>query len=112
MPLHSWLRNGWWVDPDSRRENWRSGPAAHEALRMGLIRCHQYLLSCRNPLRCLTTVNGRRREQPDPTVMMLMVVPLKEHPCPGTRICRTAELGWKARPILQRLELCLRIGIV
>src|SRR5262249_27875360 len=45
-------------------------------------------------------------------MMMLMVVPLKEHPCPGTCIFRTAELGGKVGAILQRLELRLRIGIV
>ena len=79
---------------------------------MGLVRCHQDLLPGCDRLRRLTTMNGCRREQSDPSVMMLMVVPLKERTRPGASIGQTAELGWKARPIFQRLELTFRIRIV
>src|SRR5687767_3347225 len=79
---------------------------------MGFVRCHQYLLPCRDRFRRPAVMNSRWREQSDPTVMMLMVVPLKERTCPHAGIRQAAELGWKVRPIFQRLELRFRIRVV
>src|SRR5262245_3802832 len=79
---------------------------------MGLVGRQQYLLPCCDRLRRLATMNGCRREQSNPTVMMLMVIPLKEWTRPRALIRQAAELGRKAGPIFQRLELTFRIRIV
>src|SRR5437867_3147333 len=57
-------------------------------------------------------MNGRWREQPNPTMMMLMVVPLKEAACPRPRIGQAAELRGEAWSVFQRLKLRFRIRIV
>src|SRR5262249_4486515 len=109
---YSWLRSAWWIDPYCGWQLWRSGRPTYEALRMSLVRRHQDLSPRRDRLGRLAAMNRGWREQANPTMMMLMVVPLKEGACPSAGIRQTAELGRKARPIFQRLELTFRIRIV
>ncbi len=105
-------RSGWWVDPDSRRQCRWYRCSAHETFGMGLIGRREHLLPCRERFRRLAAMNGRRRQQPNPTMMVILVVPLKKRACPRTSISGTAKLSWKARPIFQRLELTFRIGVI
>ena len=85
--IRCWYRSGGRIDPDVGRKRWWCRRSTHETFRMGLIRRQHYMLSCRDRLHRLATMNGGRREQSDPTVIMIMVVPLKERTCPRAGIC-------------------------
>ena len=53
-----------------------------------------------------------RRQQPDAGVMVLAVVPVEETAAKCPRVLDGAEPFGKRRPILQGLELTLRVRIV
>ena len=72
----------------------------------------KHLLALFGYMQCPTMVHGHRGHQPQASVMMLMVVPVKEHTCPSTRVLDRAKTVWIIGPILHCLELRLRIRIV
>ena len=52
------------------------------------------------------------RQQAQPRVVVLIVVPVEEIDTETTRIFDAAEAFWKVRPVLERLELGFRIRVV
>ena len=67
--------------------------------------CHiKHLLTRGNLRGRLTRMHRRWTQQPDTTVPMDVVVPVKERPCPRTGIDQTAKTIRIAWAILQRFE--------
>ena len=57
----------------------------------------------------LAVVDGRRAHQADPGVAVLVVVPAEELAAERARVLDRVEPSGKARPVLERLELRLRV---
>src|SRR6266702_4474480 len=57
-------------------------------------------------------MHGRRREQRETRVVMLVVVPVEEPDAEGARVLDAAEPVRELGPVLQRLELRLRVRVV
>ena len=63
-------------------------------------------------LLCAPVVHGGRGHEADPRVAVLMVVPGEELAAEGARFLDGGEAGGEGGPVLERFELCLRVGVV
>jgi hypothetical protein len=57
-------------------------------------------------------IDQRRREEPNANMMMLLVVPSEESLAPRASFLESGKTLRIRRPVLQRFELRLRVGIV
>ena len=99
-------------DPDGVRQRRQSRRAVDEPLWMGCIRLLQDYLPLRQTLMTTTIVNIGRREQGQPGMMMLLVVPGEEVLAPLASIGQGTKAVWIARSVLQSAELSLRKRVV
>ncbi len=72
----------------------------------------QHLLAHTDHRWCLPMVDRGRREQPNPAVAMLLVIPLDERAHPRAGVNQAPELLREARSVFQLFELGFRIRIV
>ena len=93
------------VDPDGSGQIRRLGPALHEALGMGGVGGGEHLLSMCAHRGGVTEVHDGGREEADPTVSMVVVVPTEEDLPEGTPIFEGSEALGKLWTVLERSEL-------
>ena len=58
-----------------------------------------------------SVMDAVRGQEPQPGVMMLMVIPSKELPTESARVLQRTESLGKGRPILERLEVLSEKGL-
>lgn len=104
-----WLR---WVEPDSLGHLRRSGRLPHKALGMSLVGRRQDLLTVSRHLGGQAGMHVRRGQPADAAMPMLVVVPLEELLAERPRLLQRAEAPGETGPVLQRLELAFREGII
>lgn len=84
----------------------------HKALGTGRIRPVQMRLPARDYRFRLSAVDHVRREESDPPVMVLAVVPADEFGYQNARLLDACEALRKLGAVLEGFELRLRVGIV
>ena len=85
---------------------------SNKALRVALVNLGKNSLSLGvNPFG-LSVVNGSRRHQADPAMPVVMVVPIEEGAAELARLDDVAKPVRETRPVLERLKLSFRVGVV
>ena len=76
------------------------------------VGCREYgLPGCQHGVG-LAEVDHRRRQQPQPPVVMLEVLPVDERAAEVQSVLEAAKAVGELRPVLQRLELALRVRVI
>lgn len=100
------------VDPDGGRQIGRLRRSVHEAFGVRHVRGGQHDFTMRAHGRGLAEVHDRRRQEPEPAVMMVVVVPAKERLAERAAIGDRSEAVRKRRTVFERPELGFRKWIV
>jgi hypothetical protein len=81
---------GWRVDPHRFRYRFRHWSSQWESLRVEVVRGAEHLMTIFQNRLATTVMQAEWRQQPDPRVAMLFVVPVEESP--AERQCRFKAL--------------------
>ena len=100
------------IDPHGIRHPRRDGHALDEPFWMSCISRLQDLLSLHRELAIQPPMHRSWRHQTKTAMSMLIVIPVKEPRRPLVRLRQAVEAVGIIGPILQRLELRLRKGVV
>ena len=106
-----WL-DSWWIDPDRRRQFGRSRNPIYKAFRSELPSLLESSRSCGDDFGGLAVVQRTCREQPDATVIMLVVVPIEESTTEPQCILVAAKAFREVGTVLHGLELAFGKWIV
>src|SRR5690606_26028155 len=102
----------WRVDPHGRRKGRCLWPLANEALRVPAVDPVEYGVACVTDRFCLAVVDGRGGHESDAAVTVIVVVPVEERSRERAAVFERAEAIGEFWAVLERLELCLREGVV
>jgi hypothetical protein len=100
------------VDPGGGRQRWWPRRPADEPLRRRGVGGLKNALALGVERLCLAVVHGGRGHQADPGVAVGVVVPVKERAAEPARVLDRVKAVGELGPVLQRLELRLRVGVV
>ena len=106
------LGGGWRIDPNGGGQTGRLGAFPFESLGVGEESGLQGLGAFAVHRVGQTEVDGSRGHEGDTRVAMALVVPPEEPLAMAAGILNAAEASREIRPILQRFELRLGIGVV
>jgi hypothetical protein len=102
----------WLVDPGCGRQLGWSGRLADEPLGVSLVGRVEHIDPGGVQLCGVAVVEGGRGHQPDPGMTMGVVVPVDEHSAMSAGVVDVVKPGGELGPVLQGLEVRLRVRVV